>query len=162
MIVCCQHFQFDRLSIGGLITVCGGLWLYFFAQISWLYALFRACSIPYGYLWSFAANISNSTDYRLADLLRSVAVYDYIFAQILGFMLYFEHTAFHILAAFIYAGVLLRWGGGFRLYMYPRVGLASSPVPARACFTTRSTMRVSSEDTESSDLHVHAGYPITN
>ena len=62
----------------------------------------------------------------------------------------------------IYAGVLLCWGGGFRLYMYPRVGLASSPVPARACSTTRSTMRVSSEDTESSDLHVHAGYPVTD
>ena len=102
-------------------------------------------------------------DYRLADLLRSVVVYDYIFSlRFLGFMLYFEHTAFHILAAFIYAGVLLCWDGGFRLYMYPRVGLASSPVPARACSTTRSTMRVSSEDTESSDLHVHAGYPITN
>ena len=82
--------------------------------------------------------------------------------RFLGFMLYFEHTAFHILAAFIYAGVLLCWDGGFRLYMYPRVGLASSPVPARACSTTRSTMRVSSEDTESSDLHVHAGYPVTD
>ena len=82
-------------------------------------------------------------------------------SDFLGFMLYFEHTAFHILAAFIYAGVLLCWDGGFRLYMYPRVGLASSPVPARACSTTRSTMRVSSEDTESSDLHVHAGYPVT-
>ena len=55
-------------------------------------------------------------------------------------------------------GVLLRWDGGFPLIMYPRVGLASSPAPARACFTTRSTMRVSAEDTESSDLHVHAGY----
>jgi hypothetical protein len=39
-------------------------------------------------------------DSRLADLLQSVVVYDYTFSlTFLGFMPYFGHAAFHILAA---------------------------------------------------------------
>ena len=146
MIVCCQHFHDYIFSLRFL-----GFMLYF------EHAAFHT-AIYDRLLPTFP--IRQIIDWRTYyGLWRFMIIFSLRF---LGFMLYFEHTAFHILAAFIYAGVLLCWDGGFRLYMYPRVGLASSPVPARACSTTRSTMRVSSEDTESSDLHVHAGYPITN
>ena len=112
---------------------------------------------------SFIPNISNSMIFDWRTHYSLWWFYDYTSSlKILCCMPYsgMQHSIYwrHL----IYAGVLLCWGGGFRLYMYPRVGLASSPVPARACSTTRSTMRVSSEDTESSDLHVHAGYPVTD
>jgi hypothetical protein len=115
-----------------------------------------------GYLSSFAANISKSTilDWRT-------------YYGLWWFLIIFFRSDFLVYALF--RACSIPYTGGIKLCFLmasffagmgdfatnaPRVlSLASSPAPARACLTYRSNMRVSAEDTESSVLHVHAGYP---